>query len=102
MNKQELIDVVIKDKDSGLETKAAAERAVKAILAAVEAGIKKDGAVQLIGFGTFTVKKRAARQGRNPATGEAIKIKASTSVGFKAGAALKEVAGKFKPAKPAK
>ena len=59
-------------------------------------GIKKDGNVQLIGFGTFAVKARAARTGRNPQTGATIKIKASKTVGFKAGAALKETAAKTK------
>ncbi len=78
----------------GLESKAAAERAVKAVIDGISAGIKKDGTVQVMGFGTFTVKSRAARKGRNPQTGEAIKIKASKTVGFKAGAALKEVAAK--------
>jgi DNA-binding protein HU-beta len=99
MNKQELVEVVLKNKESGLETKAAAERAVKAVLAGIETGIKKDGTVQLIGFGTFQVKNRPARMGRNPKTGEAMKIKASKSVGFKAGAALKAAAAKSKPTK---
>lgn len=96
MNKQELIDAILADKQSGIETKAAAERAVTAVLSGIEEGIKKDGNVQLIGFGTFSLKNRAARKGRNPATGEEIKIKASRSVGFKAGAGLKETAKKSK------
>jgi len=75
-------------------TKATAERAVKAVIEGMTTGIKKDVTVQLIGFGTFNIKSRAARKGRNPQTGEEIKIKASKSVGFKAGAALKEVAMK--------
>ena len=56
--------------------------------AGIEEGIKKDGLVQLIGFGTFQVKERSARKGRNPKTGEEIKIKASKTVSFKVGAAL--------------
>jgi DNA-binding protein HU-beta len=96
MNKQDLIQAILADKESGAETKAAAERAVNAVLGGIETGIKKDGMVQLIGFGTFQVKTRAARKGRNPATGEEIKIKASKTVGFKAGAAMKELAKKSK------
>jgi len=99
MNKQELIAAVLADKDAGLESKAAAERAVNAVLNGISGGIKKDGGVQLIGFGTFGIKSRAARKGRNPQTGEEIKIKASKSVSFKAGAALKEVAKKARPKK---
>ena len=86
----------MQDKNSGIETKAAAERAVNAFLGGIETGLKKDGVVQLIGFGTFAVKNRAARKGRNPSTGEEIKIKASRTVGFKAGQALKETAKKSK------
>jgi DNA-binding protein HU-beta len=99
MNKQELVEAVISSKDSGIETKAAAERAVNAVLGGIESGLKKDGLVQLIGFGTFAVKTRAARKGRNPATGEEIKIKASRTVGFKAGLGLKETAKKAKGGK---
>ncbi len=96
MNKQDLVEAILGNGKSGIETKAAAERAVNAILDGIESGIKKDGFVQLIGFGTFTVKTRAARKGRNPSTGEEIKIKASRTVGFKAGIALKETAKKAK------
>ena len=99
MNKQDLIEAILANKDAGLESKAAAGRAVDAVLDGIAAGIKKDGNVQLIGFGTFAVKSRAARTGRNPQTGATIKIKASKTVGFKAGAALKETAAKNKPAK---
>ena len=94
MNKQELVAAVLADKTVGLDSKAAAERIVNAVIGGITAGIKKDGTVQLIGFGTFTIKSRVARKGRNPATGEEIKIKASKTVGFMAGAALKEVARK--------
>jgi DNA-binding protein HU-beta len=96
MNKQELVEAVLADSKSGIETKAAAERAVNAVLGGIESGIKKDGVVQLIGFGTFQVKTRAARKGRNPSTGAEIKIKASKTVGFKAGVALKDTAKKSK------
>lgn len=96
MNKADLVEEILKNKDAGFESKAAAERALSAVLGAIEGGIKSDGAVQLIGFGTFSVKKRAARKGRNPQTGASIQIKASKTVGFKAGAALKEVAAKSK------
>jgi DNA-binding protein HU-beta len=99
MNKQDLVAAVLADKDAGIETKAAAERAVSAVLAGIEEGIKKDGLVQLIGFGTFQVKERSARKGRNPKTGEEIKIKASKTVSFKVGAALKATAKKTKTAK---
>ena len=63
---------------------------IDAVLDGIAAGIKKDGNVQLIGFGTFTVKSRAARTGRNPQTGATIKIKASKAPKFKAGKALKD------------
>ena len=91
MNKAELVLAV--QKTLGKETsKAAAERAVNAVVERIKKGVKKDKQVQLIGFGTFKVAKRAARKGINPRTGEAIKIKASKSVKFKAGAALKKMA----------
>ena len=99
MNKQDLIEAVLANKEAGIESKAAAARAIDAVLDGIAAGIKKDGNVQLIGFGTFSVKSRAARTGRNPQTGATIKIKASKTVGFNAGAALKETAAKNKPAK---
>jgi DNA-binding protein HU-beta len=96
MNKQELIASIASNKDSSIESKAGAERALNAVMAAISDGIKKDGEVQLIGFGTFKVKARPARKGRNPATGEAIKIKASKSVTFKCGSELKALAKKAK------
>lgn len=90
MNKAELVDAV--QKHLGKDTsKAAAERAVEAVLEGVKKGLKKDKTVQLIGFGTFAVTKRAARTGINPQTREPIKIKASKSVKFKPGAGLKTV-----------
>ena len=95
MNKTELVEKV--QELLGSDTsKVAAEAAVKATLEAVSLGIKKDKQVQLIGFGTFSVIERAARQGRNPATGAPMKIKASKSIKFKAGATLKEVIAKAK------
>ena len=99
MNKQELIDAILANKEAGIESKAAAGRALDAVLDGIAAGLKKDGNVQLIGFGTFSVKSRAARTGRNPQTGATIKIKASKTVGFKAGAALKADAAKTKAKK---
>jgi len=95
-NKQDLIAIIQANPDAGLETKAAAERAINAVIDAIEEGLKKDASVQLIGFGTFQVKDRSARKGRNPKTGEEIKIKATKTVSFKAGAALKASAKKTK------
>lgn len=97
MNKQDLIEFV--QKAAGIETKVAATAAVNAVLDGITEGIKKGGPVQLIGFGTFNVKERAARQGRNPATGEKIKIKATKVVSFKVGSELKATAKKSKVAK---
>ena len=88
MNKSELVEAV--QKSLGNEaTKRCAEDALAAVLGSIASGVKKDGKVQLIGFGTFEVKKRAARMGRNPKTGEAMQIKASKTVGFKASSNLK-------------
>ena len=91
MNRTELIEQVQKELGSDA-TKAESQRAVDAVLAAITKGLakKSDGVVQLVGFGTFRVVKRAARTGRNPQTGQEIKIKASKSVSFKPGKALKE------------
>lgn len=91
MNKAELIDAVQKKLDG---TRADAERAVNTVIEAIEHGIIKSGGVQIIGFGNFSVSKRAARDGINPATGAKIKIKASKGVKFKAGAALKKSVNK--------
>ena len=99
MNKQDLIEAILANKEAGIESKAAAARAVDAVLDGITAGIKKDGLVQLIGFGTFSVKKREARTGINPLTKEKIKIKATQVVSFKVGAGLKETAKKTKIAK---
>ena len=88
MNKAELVEAV--QKALGGETsKRAAQDAVDTVLEAIAKGIKKDKAVQLIGFGTFKVATRKARKGRNPKTGEQITIKASKSVRFSASSTLK-------------
>lgn len=87
MNKAELIDAVAASTDS---SKADAGRAVDAVIAAVTKALKKGDQVALVGFGTFLVRKRAARSGRNPQTGATIKIKAAKVPAFKAGKALKE------------
>ena len=87
MNKAELIDAVAADADL---SKAAAGRALDAALEAITKALKKKDTVTLVGFGTFSVRKRSARIGRNPKTGEEIKIKASKVPGFKAGKALKD------------
>lgn len=89
MNKAQLVESVQKTM-GGDTSKAAAERAVAAVIDGIEKGLKKDKEVQLIGFGTFKVAKRAARMGINPQSGEKIKIKASKTVKFKVGASLKE------------
>ena len=91
MNKAELIDAMAKE--NGLP-KAANEKALKAFVDTVSKELKKKGKVQLIGFGTFETRKRAARTGHNPQTGKAIKIAAATVPAFKAGKALKELVNK--------
>jgi len=87
MNKSELIDAIAAD--SGL-SKADAGRALDGFTAAVTKALKKSDSVSLVGFGTFAVKRREARSGRNPRTGETIQIKASNNPSFKAGKALKD------------
>jgi len=87
MNKAELIDAVA---DSADLPKASATRAVDALFSAVSAALKKGEQVTLVGFGTFLVRDRAARSGRNPRTGDEIKIQASKVPAFKAGKALKD------------
>lgn len=88
MNKAELIDSIqtALGKDA---TKRAAEEALDAVLSSIANGVKSQKKVQIIGFGTFEVKERAARTGRNPKTGESMQIPASKSVGFKASSVLK-------------
>jgi DNA-binding protein HU-beta len=87
VNKTELIDHIAKTADI---SKAASARALEALIGAVKVTLKKGNTVTLVGFGTFSVGKRAARTGRNPRTGEAIKIKAAKVPKFKAGKALKD------------
>ncbi|MGH8671071.1 MAG: HU family DNA-binding protein [Burkholderiales bacterium] len=87
MNKTELIEKIAKSADM---SKATATRALDATFGAVKAALKKGEMVTLVGFGSFYVGKRAARSGRNPRTGETIKIKAAKSPKFRAGKALKD------------
>ncbi len=87
MNKGDLIESVA---GSAGISKADAGRAVDAFIGSITGALKGGSQVSLVGFGTFTVKRRAARMGRNPRTGEAIQIKASNVPGFKAGKALKD------------
>ena len=88
MNKSELVET-IQSAMGNDATKRCAEESLAAVLSSIAGGVKKDGKVQLIGFGTFEVKHRAARMGRNPKTGEAMQIKASKTVGFKCSSSLK-------------
>jgi DNA-binding protein HU-beta len=87
MNKSDLIDAIAAS--AGL-SKADAGRALDSLVKSVTKALKKGDTVSLVGFGTFSVRKRAARTGRNPRTGETIKIKASKNPAFKAGKALKD------------
>ena len=86
MNKTELINAVAAKAEI---SKKDAEKALAAVLGSIEDALKAGDKVQLIGFGTFEVKERAARTGHNPKTGEAIEIAAAKIPSFKAGAALK-------------
>ena len=88
MNKAQLVEAVAADLGG---SGADAQRAVAAVLDGIKNGLKTDGAVSLVNFGTFEVRMRKARTGRNPRTGETIQIKASKSVGFRAGKALKDM-----------
>jgi DNA-binding protein HU-beta len=87
MNKAELIAAVAAKTG---DTKKSAEVALNAILSSITDSLKKGEKVQLVGFGSFEVRKRAARKGRNPQTGEEIKIPAAKAPVFKAGKALKD------------
>lgn len=87
MNKSELIERMA---DQAGISKTAAGAALDAATEAIKATLKKGGAVTLVGFGAFTVSKRAARTGRNPKTGESIKIKARKAPKFTPGKAFKE------------
>ncbi len=87
MNKMELIEHIATQADI---SKAAASRALEAVLGGVKTSLKKNNTVSLVGFGTFSVGKRAARAGRNPRTGAAIRIKAAKIPKFRPGKALKD------------
>ncbi len=87
MNKTELIDAIAASADI---PKAAAGRALDAVVESITGALKSGDSVALVGFGTFGVKDRAARTGRNPQTGAAIQIPAARVPGFKAGKALKD------------
>ena len=88
MTKAELVEKMAKD--AGI-SKTAAEKVLKSFTAGITKALKKkDGKITLVGFGTFSKVRRKARKGRNPQTGESIKIKASNAVKFKAGKALKD------------
>lgn len=87
MNKAELIDIIAENADI---SKASAGRALDAVTDAIANALKNEDQVTIVGFGTFAVRERAERSGRNPRTGETITIKASKIPGFKAGKALKD------------
>ena len=93
MNKSELIEVIAKDAKL---SKAAAQAALDATVAAVVKAVTKGDSVSLVGFGSFSSGKRAARTGRNPQTGETIKIPAAKTVKFSAGKAFKDAVNKRK------
>lgn len=86
MNRKELAEALAKQTG---KSNAEADRTIAAFMDVISDALKKGDSITLVGFGTFSVKKRAARTGRNPATGEEIKIKASKVPSFKAGATLK-------------
>ena len=87
MGKQDLVQLVAEK--TGF-TKADSARAVEAVFEGIQEGLKKEGKVTLVGFGTFEAKKRDAREGRNPQTGETVKIPARIAASFKAGSKLKD------------
>ncbi|MDX1902396.1 MAG: HU family DNA-binding protein [Gammaproteobacteria bacterium] len=87
MNKAELVELIA---DKAELTRSTAERALGALIDAITSSLRKDEPVVLVNFGTFVVRQRAARKGRNPQTGKEISIKAAKVVAFKAGKALKD------------
>ena len=91
MNKSQLIDAIAEG--AGI-SKAQASAALNGFTDAITSELSKGGSVQLVGFGTFSTKARAEREGRNPQTGQAIKISAAALPAFKAGAALKDSVNK--------
>lgn len=96
MNKTELIDAIAKDAEI---SKVAAKKALESFLANVEKTLAKGDKVSLIGFGSWSISDRAAREGRNPQTGKAIKIAAKKMVKFKAGSELDGAVNKTKSKK---
>ena len=90
MNKKELLEAITKNHAGNGISKKALAGIIDGTFSAIAKGIKKAGRFSFPGFGTFTVKSRAARKGRNPQTGETIKIRASRAVKFKAAPALKK------------
>jgi len=89
MNKAELIKVIQKELGKDVSN-AAAERALNAVLKAIQKGVRMDGKVQLVGFGHFRISHLRARSGRNPKTGVSIQVKPSKTVRFRAGLDLRE------------
>lgn len=96
MNKTELVAIMAEKADL---SKKDAEKALNAFVEAVEAALEKGDKIQLVGFGTFEVRERAARTGRNPQSGEEIKIPAAKSPAFKPGKALKDAVNVKKASK---
>ncbi len=91
MSKQQLVEMIA---EKASLTKADAARALDATMESVTEALKKGEKVSLVGFGTFATSKREAREGRNPRTGETVKIAARTAVTFKAGSKLKDAVNK--------
>ena len=91
MNKTELVDAIAKDCDL---SKVAAQRVLESLLDNIVATVAKGDSIQLVGFGTFTSGKRAARTGRDPRTGQSINIPAANTVKFAAGKAFKDAVNK--------
>jgi nucleoid DNA-binding protein len=87
MNKRDLIDYVCEHLET---TKSSSEEIVNVLLSGIQSGVSQDGSVSIAGFGTWTVRDRAARTGRNPQTGESIEIAASRTVAFKPAKAWKD------------
>jgi DNA-binding protein HU-beta len=87
MKKEDLIEALAEKLN---ESKAGAEKALSGVLDTIQDGLLKDGVVRITGFGTFSVRTRGPRTGRNPRTGETIQLAGSKSVGFKAGKSLKD------------
>ena len=89
MNKAQLIKVVQRELGKDISN-AAAERALNAVLNAIQKGVQSDGRLELVGFGNFRVSHLRARRGHNPKTGEPVQLKASKTVRFRAGLGLRE------------